>query len=428
MLIKRDWYLDALVARMGNGMVKVVTGARRCGKTFLLFDLFSGWLRGHGVPDECIVEVALDDELNAAYRDPARLAEHLRSLITDGDKQYYVLLDEVQYAISDDELRGTTPPRLYGVLNGLLRLRNVDVYVTGSNSKMLSTDVMTEFRGRGDEVRVRPLSFAEFMQAYDGDAQHGWAEYVVFGGMPLTVSMRTDEQKTRYLENLFEETYLKDIVARNRIRRTQELDDLVDVLASSIGALSNPAKIEATFKSRLHSSVSVNTIASYIRHLQDAFVIEEARRYDVKGRKYIGSPKKYYFEDMGLRNARLGFRQVEQTHIMENVIYNELRMRGYSVDVGVVEQRPLVDGHARRVQLEVDFVANLGSRRYYIQSAYQLPDEEKVAQEKASLRGIDDSFSKIVLVRDVVKPTRDERGILTMSVYDFLLNPDSLTM
>lgn len=428
MLIKRDWYLDALVARIGNGMVKVVTGARRCGKTFLLFDLFAGWLRDHGVSDECIVEVALDDELNAAYRDPVRLAEHLRSLIKDRDRQYYVLLDEVQYAISDAELRDGTPPRLYGVLNGLLRMRNVDVYVTGSNSKMLSTDVMTEFRGRGDEVRVRPLSFAEFMQAYDGDVQHGWAEYVVFGGMPLTVSMRTDEQKARYLENLFEETYLKDIVARNRIRRTQELDDLVDVLASSIGALSNPAKIEATFKSRLHSSVSVNTIASYIRHLQDAFVIEEARRYDVKGRKYIGSPKKYYFEDMGLRNARLGFRQIEQTHIMENVVYNELRMRGYSVDVGVVEQRPLVDGHARRVQLEVDFVANLGSRRYYIQSAYQLPDEEKVAQEKASLRGIDDSFSKIVLVRDVVKPTRDERGILTMSVYDFLLDPDSLAM
>ena len=425
MIIRRDKYLNDLKSRMGNGMIKVVTGARRCGKTFLLFDLFADYLRAQGVDDGHIIELALDDELNAVYRDPLRLAEYLRSRIADRQR-YYVLLDEVQYAISDVEMRGGEPPRLYGVLNGLLRMRNVDVYVTGSNSRMLSTDVMTEFRGRGDEVRVRPLSFAEFMQAYDGDAQHGWAEYVVFGGMPLVLSMRTDEQKARYLESLFAETYLKDIVSRGGIRRSQELDDLVDVLASSIGALTNPSKIGATFRSRLHSPISVNTITSYINLLEEAFVIEEARRYDVKGRKYIGSPKKYYFEDVGLRNARLGFRQVEQTHIMENVVYNELRMRGYSVDVGVVERRRNVSGRDVRKQLEVDFVANLGSRRYYIQSTYQLPDEEKVAQEKASLRGIDDSFAKIVLVRDVVKPTRDERGILTMSLYDFLLDPDSL--
>lgn len=427
MFIKRDKYLNDLIVRMGNGMVKVVTGARRCGKTFLLFDLFEGYLRDQGVDDDHIIEMALDDEANARYRDPGEMFAYLKSRIANRREQYYVLLDEVQYSISDEELRGDEPPHLYGVLNGLLRMRNVDIYVTGSNSKMLSTDVMTQFRGRGDEVRVHPLSFAEFMQAYDGDIPHGWAEYTVFGGMPLTLSMRTDEQKSRYLEQLFAETYLKDIVSRNHLRRSQELDDLTDVLASSIGALTNPNKIKATFDSVLHSRVSVNTIMQYIGYLEDAFVVEEARRYDVKGRKYIGSPKKYYFEDIGLRNARLGFRQVEPAHIMENIVYNELRMRGYHVDVGVVEQRGRQDGAEYRKQLEVDFVANLGSRRYYIQSAYQLPDEEKVAQEKASLRGIDDSFAKIVLVRDVVKPMRDERGILIMSVYDFLMNPDGLT-
>lgn len=428
MRISRDRYLDKLIARMGNGMIKVVTGARRCGKTFLLFELFEDYLRSQGVDDTHIVEVVLDDMAYADMRDPERLYAYVKSRITNPTDRYYVLLDEVQYAISNEEMHGDEPPRLYGVLNGLLRMRNVDVYVTGSNSRMLSTDVMTEFRGRGDEIRVRPLSFAEFMQAYDGDAQHGWAEYVMFGGMPLTLSMRTDEQKTRYLESLFSETYLKDIVARNGLRKSQELDDLTDVLASSIGALTNPSKIRATFDSVLHSSISVNTITQYIGYLEEAFIIEEARRYDVKGRKYIGSPKKYYFEDMGLRNARLGFRQVEQTHIMENIVYNELRTRGYNVDVGVVEQRSRHDGEQYRKQLEVDFVANLGSQRYYIQSAYQLPTEEKVAQEKASLLGIDDSFKKIVLVRDVVKPARDDRGILTMSVYDFLLDADSLTI
>ncbi|KFI97002.1 ATP-binding protein [Bifidobacterium stellenboschense] len=428
MRISRDRYLDKLIARMGNGMIKVVTGARRCGKTFLLFELFEDYLRSQGVDDTHIVEVVLDDMAYADMRDPERLYAYVKSRITNPTDRYYVLLDEVQYAISNEEMHGDEPPRLYGVLNGLLRMRNVDVYVTGSNSRMLSTDVMTEFRGRGDEIRVRPLSFAEFMQAYDGDAQHGWAEYVMFGGMPLTLSMRTDEQKTRYLESLFSETYLKDIVARNGLRKSQELDDLTDVLASSIGALTNPSRIRATFDSVLHSSISVNTITQYIGYLEEAFIIEEARRYDVKGRKYIGSPKKYYFEDMGLRNARLGFRQVEQTHIMENIVYNELRTRGYNVDVGVVEQRSRHDGEQYRKQLEVDFVANLGSQRYYIQSAYQLPTEEKITQEKASLLGIDDSFKKIILVRDVVKPARDDRGILTMSVYDFLLDANSLTI
>lgn len=427
MEIRRDIYLEKLVNRMHNGMVKVITGIRRCGKTYLLFNLFGDYLRNEGGVDEAhIIEIALDDEENAKLRDVSALNAHLKSMIVNKREQYYVLLDEVQYAISDEELKSGEPPRLYGVLNGLLRMHNVDVYVTGSNSKLLSSDVMTQFRGRGDEVRVHPLSFAEFMQGFDGDKYEGWAEYVMYGGMPLVLSMRTDEQKARYLERLFSETYLKDVIARNRIAKTQELEQLVDVLASSIGALTNPPKIEATFKSVLKSKISTNTISSYIGCLEESFLIEEAQRYDVKGRKYIGSPKKYYFEDMGLRNARISFRQVEQTHIMENVIYNELRSRGFSVDVGSVEKARREQDKVVRKQLEVDFVANLGSRRYYIQSALHLPDQEKERQEKASLMEIPDSFKKIVLVRDVIRPAYDEHGILTMSVYDFLLDHNSL--
>lgn len=427
MKVRRDRYLDSLVDRMHNGMIKVITGIRRCGKTYLLFELFGGHLRGElGVDDDHIIEIALDEEANRALRDPGALDAYLRSRIADKASRYYVMLDEVQYAISDNELRRDEPPRLYGVLNGLLRMRNVDVYVTGSNSKLLSTDVMTQFRGRGDEVRVRPLSFSEFMQGFKGDRYQGWAEYVVFGGMPLLLGMRTDEQKSRYLERLFSETYLKDVVARNKVAKTQELEDLVNVLASSIGSLTNPPKIEATFKSVLGSKITASTISAYIGYLEESFLIEEARRYDVKGRKYIGSPKKYYFEDVGLRNARLGFRQVEQTHIMENIVYNELRSRGFSVDVGSVEKAAREGGKVVRKRLEVDFVANLGSRRYYIQSALHLPDEEKERQEKAPLREVPDSFSKIVLVRDVVKPTYDDEGILTMSVLDFLLDEKSL--
>lgn len=330
-----------------------------------------------------IIEVALDVEENAALRDPAALYAHLRSKIASGREQYYVFLDEVQYAISREELKDPdVPPRLYSVLNGLLRMRNVDVYVTGSNSKFLSHDVMTEFRGRGDEVRVRPLSFFEFMQGFDGDRYQGWAEYTVYGGMPLTLSMRTDEQKARYLERLFEETYLKDVVERHEIRKRDEFDDLVNVLASGIGTLTNPSKLENTFRSVLHSKISSNTISSYIG----------------------------YLEDVGLRNARLGFRQVEESHIMENVVYNELRARGYSVDVGVVEKRVREEGRDLRKQLEVDFVANRGSDRIYIQSALEMRTPEKAAQEKASLLGINDSFRKVVLMRDVVKPLRDEWG------------------
>ena len=426
MEIKRDVYLRQLIDRMHSGMVKVVTGPRRCGKTYLLFELFESYLRSVGVDEAHIVEVALDTEEDARLRDPSALSEYLRERTADRSARYYVLLDEVQYAMTPEETRGTEPPRLYGVLNGLLRRRNVDAYVTGSNSRMLSTDVLTEFRGRGDEVRVRPLSFSEFMQGFDGDVQQGWAEYVVFGGMPLTLSMRSDEQKARYLERLFSETYLKDIIARNGVAKTRELEELIDVLASNIGCLTSPPKLEATFRSAARSSISANTISAYIGYLKEAFVVEEASRYDVKGRRLIGSPKKYYFEDVGLRNARLGFRQVEETHLMENIVFNELCLRGYSVDVGVVEKRVGGSGAGQRAQLEVDFVANKGARRVYVQSALHLPDERKAAQEKASLRAVGDSFKKVVLVRDVMRPTYDDDGILTMSVFDFLLDPASL--
>ena len=424
--IKRDIYRQRLIDRMHNGMVKVVTGPRRCGKTYLLYEIFGTFLRESGIPEERIIEIALDDDAFIALRDPDALSAYLRERIANQTDQYYLLLDEVQYAITDEELRHAKPPRIYDVLNGLLRRRNVDVYVTGSNSRLLSTDVLTEFRGRGDEVRVRPLSFAEFMQGFDGDVYRGWAEYVVYGGMPLVLSMKTDEQKARYLERLFTETYLKDIIARNRIAKTQELNALIDVLASGIGCLTSVNKLQATFKTASRSPISANTIANYLEYLEEAFVIEEAQRFDVKGRRHIASPKKYYFEDMGLRNVRLGFRQVEETHIMENIVFNELLLRGYSVDVGVVEKRGRVNGNLERTQLEVDFVANLGGRRCYIQSALSLPDAAKAAQEKSSLREIPDSFKKIVLVRDVVKPNYDEDGILTMSLYDFLLDPDSL--
>lgn len=427
MEIRRDVYLNQLIDRMQNGMIKVITGIRRCGKTYLLFRLFADYLRRElGVDDEHIIELALDTEDATAYRDPGVLNDYLKSRLLDKTSQYYVLIDEVQYAITSQELKGTAAPRLYGVLNGLLRSYNVDVYVTGSNSKMLSTDVLTEFRGRGDEVRVRPLSFAEYMSGFDGDRYGGWAEYVLYGGMPLVLSMRSDQQKSRYLERLFAETYLKDIIARNGIEKTQELEDLVNVLASSVGSLVNPSRIEATFKSVLKSKLSANTIASYIGYLEESFLVEAASRYDVKGRKYIGSPQKYYFEDVGLRNARLNFRQVEENHLMENIIYNELRLRGFSVDVGCVEKQARQDGKVIRKNLEVDFVANLGSRRCYLQSAWRIPDSEKERQEKAPLVEVPDSFKKILLVRDTVKPTYDQHGILTMSVLDFLLNPNSL--
>lgn len=417
MIIKREKYLQALIDRMHNGMIKVITGIRRSGKSYLVFQIFRDYLERNGVNADHIITIELDQRKNKQYRNPDIILDYIDSLITDKE-DYYILLDEVQMLEEFEE-----------VLNSLLHINNVDIYVTGSNSKFLSKDIITEFRGRGDEIHVYPLSFKEFMDAYDGDRYQGWADYVTYGGLPLTVTMKTEEQKMGYLSRLFEETYIIDIIERNHIEKIQELNDLINILASSIGSLTNPSKIAATFKSVIQSDISINTIRQYIEYLKDAFIINEANRYDVKGRKYIGTPLKYYFEDVGLRNARLGFRQIEETHLMENIIYNELRIRGFQVDVGVVQKRTRKENHVQeKKQLEVDFIANLGSRRYYIQSAFRLPDTEKEQQEKESLININDSFKKIIIVKDVVNVQHDQNGITTMSIYDFLLNDNSLEL
>lgn len=417
MEIKRNKYLQDLIDRMHNRLIKVVTGIRRSGKSYLIFHIFQKYLLEQGIPQSHIISIELDQRKHRKYRNPDVILEYIESCIED-DEPYYILLDEIQLLSEFEE-----------VLNSLLHIDNVDVYVTGSNSRFLSKDVITEFRGRGDEIHIFPLTFREFMQVYEGDIYHGWADYMLYGGLPLVSMMKTEEQKISYLTRLFEETYLKDIIERHRIEKTQELEDLVNVLASAVGSLTNVPKIEATFKSVLKSKISGNTIRQYIEYLEDAFIIHKANRYNVKGRKYIGTPMKYYFEDVGLRNARLGFRQVEENHLMENVIYNELRSRGYSVDVGLVEKRGLnLAGKSERKQLEIDFVANRGSQRYYIQSAFSMPTEEKQRQEKMSLLQVKDSFKKMILVKDVMNVMRDENGITTMSVYDFLLKEDSLEM
>lgn len=415
MEIQRTQYIDLLLNRMHNKIIKVITGMRRSGKSYLLFNLFKKTLIAQGVAQSHIISIELDRYENRAFRDPDVVLEYIHSCIKE-EGMYYLLMDEVQMLSDFEE-----------VLNSLMHNDSLDIYVTGSNSKFLSKDVMTQFRGRGDEIHVFPLTFKEFMQVYEGDVYHGWSEYVVYGGLPLVATMRTDEQKIHYLTNLFTETYLKDIIERYHIDKIQEMDDLLNVLASSVGSLTNSPKIEATFKSTIHSNISMNTIRQYLAYLEDVFLIHKAYRYNVKGRKYIGTPLKYYFEDVGLRNARLGFRQVEETHLMENIIYNELRSRGYSVDVGVVEKRERDErGKEIKKQLEIDFIANLGSNRYYIQSAFSMPTEQKRIQEKASLVNVKDSFKKIILVKDVMKVSYDEDGIVTMSVYDFLLNENSL--
>lgn len=415
MEIQRTQYIDLLLNRMHNKMIKVITGMRRSGKSYLLFNLFKKTLIAQGVAQSHIISIELDRYENRAFRDPDVVLEYIHSCIKE-EGMYYLLMDEVQMLSDFEE-----------VLNSLMHNDSLDIYVTGSNSKFLSKDVMTQFRGRGDEIHVFSLTFKEFMQVYEGDVYHGWSEYVVYGGLPLVATMRTDEQKIHYLTNLFTETYLKDIIERYHIDKIQEMDDLLNVLASFVGSLTNPPKIEATFKSTIHSNISMNTIRQYLAYLEEAFLIHKAYRYNVKGRKYIGTPLKYYFEDVGLRNARLGFKQVEETHLMENIIYNELRSRGYSVDVGVVEKRERDErGKEIKKQLEIDFIANLGSNRYYIQSAFSMPTEQKRIQEKASLVNVKDSFKKIILVKDVMKVSHDEDGIVTMSVYDFLLNENSL--
>ena len=426
--INRDLYLNQIIDRKENGLIKIITGIRRCGKSYLLFNLYYNYLLENGVSEDHIIKLALDDDDNKQLRDPDRLSEFLHSKISDGKDMYYVLLDEVQFAISNEELRKNEPIRLYGILNGLLRRNNVDVYITGSNSRFLSSDVMTEFRGRGDEVRVYPLSFSEFFSVYEGDKYEAFTEYSTYGGLPLVLSKKRDADKSKYLRDNLSETYIKDVIERHNIGGDVVMDTLVEILASAIGSLTNPPKLAKTFKSSQISTSDV-TVSNYITYLTNAFIINRAERYDVKGRKYIDSPFKYYFTDIGLRNAALNFRQQERTHIMENIIYNELLIRGYNVDVGIVSYtRKNAEGKRTTVHSEVDFVCNLGSKRYYIQSAFAIPDREKMDQETASLDRIDDSFKKIIIVGDIIKPWTNEKGYLIMSIYDFLLKSDSLEM
>ena len=415
MEIKRDRYLNTLISKEHNGLIKVITGMRRCGKSYLLFTLFKEHLLSEGVEKEHIIEIAFDAFENKKYRDPDVLYPYLKEQMKD-DAMYYVLLDEVQ-------LLG----EFESILNSLIRMKNVDVYVTGSNARFLSKDVITEFRGRGDEVHMYPLSFAEFMSVYQGTKQDGWNEYMLYGGIPLVLEFATPDQKSTFLKSLFEETYISDIVGRHNIRNKAELEELLNILSSAIGSLTNPEKLSATFRTVKKKKISNSTIKRYIDYLCDSFLIDGAIRYDVKGKKYIDTPVKYYFTDMGLRNARLNFRQLEETHSMENIIFNELKMRGFNVDVGVIVQYDTnEEGNSIRKQLEIDFVCNQGSKRYYIQSAYAIPDQAKMEQEQRSLMLTGDFFKRIIITKDAPAPYYNESGMLIMSVYDFLLNENSL--
>lgn len=415
MEIKRDRYLNLLISKKHNGLIKVITGMRRCGKSYLLFTLFKDYLLSEGIEKSHIIEIAFDAYENKQYRDPDVLYPYLKEQLKD-DGMYYVLLDEVQ-------LLG----EFEAILNSLTRIKNVDVYVTGSNARFLSKDVITEFRGRGDEVHMYPLSFAEFMSVYPGTKQDGWNEYMLYGGLPLVLSFTTPDQKIAFLKSLFEETYISDIVGRHNIRNKAELEELLNILSSAIGSLTNPEKLAATFRSVKNKKISSNTIKKYIEYLCDSFLIDSAVRYDVKGKKYIDTPVKYYFTDMGLRNARLNFRHLEETHSMENIIFNELKIRGFNVDVGVIMQYDTNEkGNSIRKQLEIDFVCNKGSKRYYIQSAYAIPDQAKMEQEQRSLMLTGDFFKRIIITKDTPAPYYNENGVLIMSVYDFLLDENSL--
>lgn len=417
MEIKRNIHLNRIIARKGNGMIKVITGMRRCGKSYLLFTLFHNYLLEQGVDELHIIKVDMEDRRNAALRNPDALLNYIDSRMTDS-QQYYILLDEVQLVAEFED-----------VLNSYLKITNADVYVTGSNAKFLSKDVITEFRGRGDEIRITPLSFQEFISAKEGNREDLLNEYLTYGGLPQVVTMDEIERKVEYLKNLFTHTYIRDIKERYEIKKDDDLEELINLVASNIGSLTNPTKLENCFKSVKQSSLSKDTIKNYLDLMQDAFIIEKSIRFDIKGKKYIDTPSKYYFTDLGLRNARLNFRQTEFTHLLENAIYNELRLRGYSVDVG---QIPIFkigeDGKRQRSTLEVDFVCNLGYKRCYIQSAYALPTEDKMKQEFNSLLRIKDSFKKIVIVGTPTPTYQNEEGILTMNIYDFLMNPDSLNI
>ena len=429
MVIRRDRYLERLISKQNNGMIKVITGIRRSGKSYLLFNLFYDHLLASGTPEDNIICIALDDVENEAYRDPYRLYSYIKERVQDNREQYYVLIDEAQYAISKEEMKNPDEPiRLYGVLNSLLRKSNVDVYITGSNSKFLSSDVMTEFRGRGDEIHISPLSFSEFYPASGQEKSDAWRDYLYYGGLPHILAESGGEAKSRYLEKLNKEIYLRDMCERYGIRDEESMLILMKVIASAIGSLSNPQKISDTFRSSGNKVITMPTISNYLKYLQDSFVVEKAERYDIKGRKHISTPSKYYYSDLGLRNALLNFRQFEETHLMENAIYNELIYRGYSVDVGVVETRVDEGGKKVRKQLAVDFVVNQFNKRYYIQSAFLISDREKFEQEQAPLVKIPDSFKKIVIVGNNTPIWRNEEGITFMGIYDFLLNENSLDL
>lgn len=425
--IKRDSYLQKIIDRKENGLIKVITGIRRCGKSFLLFNLFYDYLIDTGVKPEQIITIALDDDRFVQYRDPAILSEYIRSKII-GSEMYYILIDEVQYAIAKEELKNPESIRLYNVLNGLMRLRNVDIYVTGSNSKMLTKDVLTVFRGRGDEIRVYPISFREYYSSVGGDKSEAYEEYALYGGMPLVLSRKTDADKMTYLQSLFTEVYFKDIAERYDITLTDVLAELTDDLCSSIGSLTNASKIANTLRTVKGVSVSSTTISNYLGYLTESFLFSNAKRYDVKGKKYFEYPSKFYCTDIGLRNARLNFRQQEETHIMENIIYNELLCRGYSVDVGVVEVNEKNGEKKVRKQCEIDFIVNYGAKKYYIQSALSVSDPEKMETELRPLKNTKDFFKKIIISKSTMKPWTDEDGILHLGLYEFLLNENALNL
>ncbi len=415
MVIERKGYLDKLILKKHNGLIKVITGIRRCGKSYLLFSLFKSHLIAEGISQDHIIEIAFDSFESKQYRDPNILYPYIKGLLKD-EKMYYLLLDEVQF-LGEFE----------SVLNGLMRIPNVDVYVTGSNAKFLSKDIITEFRGRGDELHITPLSFSEFMSVYKGNKYDGWNEYLLYGGLPPVVLLPTAEQKSDLLKSLFEETYINDIVGRHKVRNRAELEELLNILSSGIGSLTNPKKLADTFKSVKQVSISANTVTKYLEYFCDAFLIHAVQRYDIRGKKYMDTPVKYFFSDIGLRNARINFRQLEETHTMENIICNELCARGFNVDVGIVQINTKdAAGKSLRKQLEVDFVCNKGSSRYYIQSAFAMPTGEKTEQEERPLLRIEDNFKKIIITKDAPAPWYTEKGVLVMNLYDFLLNPNSL--
>lgn len=431
--IGRQQYLDQLIRKKDNGRVKIITGIRRCGKSYLLFELYTKYLRDSGVKEDQIIGLALDELPNARYRNPIELDQYIRDKIADKSKRYYVLIDEIQF-VSEIQNPYVDDPsaklNFIDVVLGLMRIKNADIYVTGSNSKMLSSDILTQFRDRGDEIRVFPLSYAEFYSVYGEDKRHAWRDYYTYGGMPVVVTLSSHEEKSKYLQDLYTKTYLRDVVERHMIQNDVEvLEDLLNIVSSSIGSLANPTKLANTFASERQISISGATIERYLGYFIDAFLLHKSQRYDVKGKKYMKTPMKYYFADVGLRNARLGFRQQEENHIMENVIYNDLRRRGFDVDVGVVEYNCKDDeGKKIRKQLEVDFVVNRGSQRYYIQSALTVGDPEKRKQETESLRRIPDSFKKIVVVRDDIIPWHDDNGILFIGVEQFLLEEKGIDL